>query len=1122
MLDIFAAKDKFGGRVNLLEAQAVADLQKGYGAAWERLNASWQPLADRVLAARKAGEQPRPGDLYRMERFQALMADAESAYKGLAAMGEGIARGTVEAAMDAAIDDYKGTLASLQRAGVVMPANDWDTSLNREAMLAGLGYTSKGSPLRSLFDKWGADASARTRKALVSGIVAGKGTDVIAKDIRRILGTTLWRSQLIARTEAHRAYREAGRQTAEQNPGAFDGWVWRAACDGATCAICWSKHGTVYPSNEKMQTHPGCRCALVPNPRSFASITGDESIPDVTAAFRTTGPDLFARLPASKQLKVLGPARFKMYRDQGFPLAAFVREGPRNRWGRAPRLIPLNRLPLAPSAIHFKPAASQVGLGAAAAGGYPDWVNNAAKRRRYDRFVANNPGVINVPRWAVKRGAPGQTSGPPVARPVVAPAVLPNGRPAQWVPQANVVGGRVWHPEVPPGGRPMTPGELARQQRRVDMVQQPLRWDPRLGRWAAPSSAARFAQRAAPPPGPAKLPTPVRVQPAKPPTPPNPWPAQPAKVVAHPDKPGRMVQLPPVPSGARPMDAKDIKRQFMRKERGQEDLVWKPANNPRIPGAGHWGRPAGAPATLTSHGARRLAVSRGLAPHGAGHGAAHGVPTPKPPTPKPVKPPTPAPKAPTGKMGGAPPPAWMQGPKRRRWLRWQAENPNAPPWQEPPKRRLAEKGRATTIAQARNVVKARAQREALFPRGRGAGAWGVTKHIPAAQPAPPVPPGARPMNAHELARQADRRARGLPDLVWKSKGAGGPHWGAPVVVAQPARARAYGAPSRPPKPPSVLQPLPAGYVKPTLKPITAAEARAKTGTAKGMPPEAQVKPNVLPGSQAYPEHPGAKHQMSTWDVHAVDKTSRSTGGVSESYFGEMRDPVTGKTMRVQFKPTAGQRRGLRPGVEDFTESEREYASYRVNAMLGYPLMHQTTIIRDIPDYTDSVTGRRMTGLGRAVVNEFLEPPSGWTHVRYGSFTDAPAAEQVAAAMHDSLILNVDRHGSNYFMWKNNATGESRIVAIDPSLSFPFVDGPNSYGTGAGSQEWTMRSQTLDPAAKARLEGFLRDEISIRNELEPLLGRTSVDGVFMRARWMWQHGRTLSSSELQSKVWWENP
>ncbi len=88
-----------------------------------------------------------------------------------------------------------------------------------------------------------------------------------------------------ARDEMHHEYREAKRQQVLENPKVFDGWMWRAACDGQTCELCWEKHGLTYPAEIPMVSHPGCRCALVPNPRSFADILG-VPIPDPLAEIR--------------------------------------------------------------------------------------------------------------------------------------------------------------------------------------------------------------------------------------------------------------------------------------------------------------------------------------------------------------------------------------------------------------------------------------------------------------------------------------------------------------------------------------------------------------------------------------------------------------------------------------------------------------------------------------------------------------------------------------------------------------------------------------------------------------------------------------------------------------------
>lgn len=567
------------------------------------------------------------------------------------------------------------------------------------------------------------------------------------------------------------------------------------------------------------------------------------------------------------------------------------------------------------------------------------------------------------------------------------------------------------------------------------------------------------------------------------------------------------------------MNRLEVKRQYARQKAGLDDLVWKP-----LPGGGqghgHWGRPPGAQVTPpTSHGG----IVR-LSQHGGGHGIA--APRPAGPAPAPVA------HAP---RGGKAPPNWMQGVKRRRWLRWQAEHPMAPAWQEPPKAYLNNPG-PSTIKRDPNRVKRVALNTPVFPGGKGpTGAletrWGgiggraqpggraanaaaiaqqraaasaarhqqsaaVRAQLAAMPGHPPLRGGARPMNPAQWARHQSLLRKGLPGMSWT-----GFQW-------------------EPGKVPTVLQPLP--VPPPVLPP---ADRTKWTGDIKGMPPEVPMPPMpaLPPGSKSYEPSPRVKRDLDTMSIRGGDFSYRSAGGVSESYVVTLHDPTGIDTRKALIKPTSGNSPTAagRVGIKGKTETEREYAGYVVNRWLGFPIQHQTSSIRDFGTFHDPVT-RKDVRIGRAVVNDWLTPPAGWEMSgTFGGIGNLPMREQIHASLFDSLILNTDRHGSNYFIWKNKATGEYHLVAIDPSLAFPYVpDGNARANTTAGAQNWTDTPRTLDAEAKVRLRYFLENETLIRQELEPLLGRVTTDGVFMRARWIWQHGRTPSSRELANLTWWD--
>ena len=320
-------------------------LASSYTKAWDTIKRKWDLLAQDVNTNQK---RTTAGALYRMDRYKQLMRIIEERLGDL----------TVEAREAAAAGGFRSIDAAIQEmltqhlpAGYGPTSSDWEVRGNRARAEAITAFTSEFSPLSDLFQKYGLAAAVQARTVITSGVIAGLGTDVIARGLREALGTSLWHSNLIARTEVHRAYREAQRIFVEGNHTEFKGYIWRAALDNRTCIICWERHGTFYPvwvdkegtpHAPPFESHPGCRCALVPRARSLADIVGDKSIEDVRP--KDTGREKFAKLPTADQKRILGPKRFDEYNTGRAKLSDMIVMRPSGRWGRTPRLKTLAEL----------------------------------------------------------------------------------------------------------------------------------------------------------------------------------------------------------------------------------------------------------------------------------------------------------------------------------------------------------------------------------------------------------------------------------------------------------------------------------------------------------------------------------------------------------------------------------------------------------------------------------------------------------------------------------------------------------------------------------------------------------------------------------------------------------
>jgi SPP1 gp7 family putative phage head morphogenesis protein len=111
-------------------------------------------------------------------------------------------------------------------------------------------------------------------ETVAQAIAEGRPTDDLVNDLRLRLGVVKSRADVIARTEALRAYGSAS-NTYYAAQG-IDLVVSYATADDRTCAICSARAGKVYKRmNIKTPYHPRCRCYLSPWDSNIADIDPD-------------------------------------------------------------------------------------------------------------------------------------------------------------------------------------------------------------------------------------------------------------------------------------------------------------------------------------------------------------------------------------------------------------------------------------------------------------------------------------------------------------------------------------------------------------------------------------------------------------------------------------------------------------------------------------------------------------------------------------------------------------------------------------------------------------------------------------------------------------------------------
>lgn len=331
MTDIDEIADRFRAELLQRERQAASELVRAYGIVWQRVKQMLDDVTQQIALARARGEEVDELWLLQRERLQLLQRRVEAEIREFARFAE--ARIVSEQA--AAVLSAQEHAEQLLRAAIgPAPAGVTVTfdRLPSGAVQELVGVLRDGSPLRELLDELGPEASQQVRQALITGVATGQHPTQIAWQVRQALGGNLVRALTIARTEVLRAYRESSRLVYEANRDVVEGWIWHSAANRRTCAFCWSMHGTFHPLQERMATHPRCRCAMVPATKSWRDL-GFRDAPESRAKV-TPGPELFARLPEDQQRAILGPSKFAAYQAGAISLEDLrgFRRDP--RWGR--------------------------------------------------------------------------------------------------------------------------------------------------------------------------------------------------------------------------------------------------------------------------------------------------------------------------------------------------------------------------------------------------------------------------------------------------------------------------------------------------------------------------------------------------------------------------------------------------------------------------------------------------------------------------------------------------------------------------------------------------------------------------------------------------------------------
>lgn len=192
------------------------------------------------------------------------------------------------------------------------------------------GLAGNGSPLRTLLvNTWG-DAAEGLTDELIAGIGAGLNPREVARNMRRGSTRSLHRMMTVARTEQLRVYRMANLESYRAS-GVVTSYIRVSARDSRVCAGCLAADGDEYDLATNFQSHPQCRCSLVPK------------VEGIPLKFQR-GSEWFEEQPVKTQREILGPGRYDLWASGSVDFHDFATVRRDLIWGDAIVTTPLREL----------------------------------------------------------------------------------------------------------------------------------------------------------------------------------------------------------------------------------------------------------------------------------------------------------------------------------------------------------------------------------------------------------------------------------------------------------------------------------------------------------------------------------------------------------------------------------------------------------------------------------------------------------------------------------------------------------------------------------------------------------------------------------------------------------
>lgn len=316
--------EEFRQRILARDAEAVLLLLREYADVIARIRQDLERLLQTIEKLKRENRIASEYDLYRQFRYQEFIRQLRQEMTDYAEL----VVATVSQAQKEAI-----SLAFSQADAVLnfvyedLPTGMLE-SFTRFDEYAARNITAKlnnESYLKRLTDQFEQQALLGVKQILIDGVITGRSTKDIKRDLIKRFEIVPNKAETIARTEVLSAYRDANLERYRLST-TVKAWQWSATLDERTCPVCIALDGQEFSLETPFATHPNCRCSPIPITYTFEELgMGYLNLKEPKPPYMgKRGEEWFRSQTSSVQERILGKKKYELYSEGQISLQDLV------------------------------------------------------------------------------------------------------------------------------------------------------------------------------------------------------------------------------------------------------------------------------------------------------------------------------------------------------------------------------------------------------------------------------------------------------------------------------------------------------------------------------------------------------------------------------------------------------------------------------------------------------------------------------------------------------------------------------------------------------------------------------------------------------------------------------